>query len=825
METAQERTIAAFKTAGFELPSFTPTGAVIRFQDGADDKKEAGWYVCFENHTNKGEVFYAGKIGSWKRDEQPISFCSLGAIPKTEKLKIDKNWKEAQVAFEKQSARIHEETALQCSKKWDAYAGSEQMTAYLESKGLEKTYGTRTVLTENGRSLVLPARDLNEKLWTLQLIYPDGTKRFSPGGKKKGNFFWIAGSSDEIYLCEGFATGATIYEALRKNVAVAFDAGNLMPVAKALKEKYPKHKIFVCGDDDVFSEKGNKGRSEAEKVAQFLGTPALFPQFQDLEKSPSDFNDLYVSEGIEVVREQLEATTKKAPSIFIDCLGFTKGSYFYRSSSNLEITRVSQHSEEALLNLMPRSYWDSRYRSEQSGTLNWGQAKSDLMESCRLKGQYDKELIRGLGIWNDGDKVVTHLGDRLYYDGSENHLNSLKSEYHYELSKRIPSVHPNPLTVEELSPLMKAFNILNFKNNQQKYFLGGWLATAPLCGLLKWRPHLWLTGQPGSGKSEVRNSLVLPLIKQGFHALSFIGDSTEAGIRRTVLSHALPIVFDEIETDDHYSMEAVQKTLRYIRQASTEQDGQIVKAGAGMLTETYSARFVAFLSSIEASLKHQADKDRFTIIEVTKEGQSPEQYKNFLDRMRWFTPENAQRFVSRCIQMAPILLQNHEVLQATSIGSQRFGAQHGTLLAGWSILTGDHVLTKSEAEDLWATIDWSEKEEERPEGQECLDFLLNKIVHFSGESCSIRRLVKSNEPHHRKQLLNYRMKIMDNGHLFIDRNSTEVRKWFHERGSKWMGEHRWCNTILRIPGVESKIARLKKDVDRGLMVPISIIHD
>ena len=79
---------------------------------------------------------------------------------------------------------------------------------------------------------MLAVADADGEIWSLQTIDADGGKLFMPGGRKRGCMFWIGEPSDRIVIAEGFATGASIHEATGLPVAVAFDAGNLEPVAR-----------------------------------------------------------------------------------------------------------------------------------------------------------------------------------------------------------------------------------------------------------------------------------------------------------------------------------------------------------------------------------------------------------------------------------------------------------------------------------------------------------------------------------------------------------------------------------------------------------------
>ena len=65
----------------------------------------------------------------------------------------------------------------------------------------------------------------------IQSINPNGDKYFAKGAKKKGCFYLLGEVTDTIIFCEGYSTGASIFEATKIAVAICFDAGNLMSVA------------------------------------------------------------------------------------------------------------------------------------------------------------------------------------------------------------------------------------------------------------------------------------------------------------------------------------------------------------------------------------------------------------------------------------------------------------------------------------------------------------------------------------------------------------------------------------------------------------------
>lgn len=195
-------------------------------------------------------------------------------------------------------------------------ASEEGVAPYLQRKGV-KAHGVR--VSADG-TLLVPMRDASGELRNVQRIAAKKPandapeKRFMPGGRKTGLFHLIGSidGAETLLLGEGYATCATLHEASGLPVAVAFDAGNLVYVAKALAEMAPAAGLIVCGDDDRETEARtgtNPGRKKAEaavKAARSRGAraAAIFPA--DLPEGGTDFNDLAAAKGLEEVRRQLE---------------------------------------------------------------------------------------------------------------------------------------------------------------------------------------------------------------------------------------------------------------------------------------------------------------------------------------------------------------------------------------------------------------------------------------------------------------------------------------------------------------------------------------
>ncbi|GHU34833.1 hypothetical protein AGMMS50256_29050 [Betaproteobacteria bacterium] len=198
---------------------------------------------------------------------------------------------------EADDAKRKSEAREACEHTWNKAKPASKDHPYLVKKGVE-SYGLK--VTGNGQ-LLIPMRDTEGTPHSLQFIGPDGTKRFKTGGRKQGCYFAIGKPGGVLCICEGYATGASILQATGHAVAIAFDAGNLLPVAKALRAKLPDVKIIVCADDDWRTE-GNPGLTKAREAARGVRGLLAVPVFgADRADKDTDFNDMAARAGQEAV--------------------------------------------------------------------------------------------------------------------------------------------------------------------------------------------------------------------------------------------------------------------------------------------------------------------------------------------------------------------------------------------------------------------------------------------------------------------------------------------------------------------------------------------
>lgn len=286
----------AMLAAGLTPPDFIEPGRWHRFPGigKANGNKDASCKLSID-----------GQVG-WFRDWSTDLDEEWWANPDTLKTPAQR----AQLAQIKEQAETEEReryarAAKEAAALWEQArpAGDH---AYLAGKHIP-ALGIR----QRGDVLIVPAR-IGEELLSLQFIAPNGDKQFLSGGRVKGCYHAIGNAmrTDALAICEGYATGASIHEAIGLPVAVAFFAGNLLEVAKAMRAKFPDVPLILAADDDWKKEK-NIGVAKAIEAARAVDGLVAVPDFGDERPDDAkDFNDLANLRGADAVRRAIENAKK-----------------------------------------------------------------------------------------------------------------------------------------------------------------------------------------------------------------------------------------------------------------------------------------------------------------------------------------------------------------------------------------------------------------------------------------------------------------------------------------------------------------------------------
>ncbi|MDA8129639.1 MAG: toprim domain-containing protein [Betaproteobacteria bacterium] len=260
----------AIQAAGLTPPDVIEAdGKLRRFASNGKRGDDAGWYLLF------GDGVPAGCFGDWRTGFSQTWRADIGrTVTPAEEAAHRARMKAVRREREADEIRRKSEAQVRAAAIWKDASPAPGDHAYLTRKGI-KAHGARL----HKGALLIPMR-ADGLIHSLQFIGGDGDKRFLAGGRVAGCYFSIGNTSGAAALCiaEGFATGATIHEATGYPVAVAFNAGNLLAVAKAMRQKFPDLPLILCADDDRKTP-GNPGLTKAIEAARAVGGLLVIPEF------------------------------------------------------------------------------------------------------------------------------------------------------------------------------------------------------------------------------------------------------------------------------------------------------------------------------------------------------------------------------------------------------------------------------------------------------------------------------------------------------------------------------------------------------------------
>ena len=181
---------------------------------------------------------------------------------------------------------------------------TEGESEYLIGKGLDGF--TFPVLPDG--SLLLPLVDKSGAVVAAQTITPQGEKRLVRGSAKRGAYHAVNApeSPATVLIAEGLATALSVH-LMRPDAltVVAVDAGNLLHVAKAMREAHQHARIIIAADNDRHDDDtANTGREAAEKAALSVDGWVSLPPTEE----KADWDDYRQQRGSGAAAEAFNAS-------------------------------------------------------------------------------------------------------------------------------------------------------------------------------------------------------------------------------------------------------------------------------------------------------------------------------------------------------------------------------------------------------------------------------------------------------------------------------------------------------------------------------------
>lgn len=632
---------------------------------------------------------------------------------------------------------------------------------YMKLKGFEENFRAR-VTSRN--TLLIPVEGVDSEAHLtfegVQMIFFDVDsnqyrKLFNTGLIKKGCFSRLGEfdlkKSEFVYIAEGYATAGSVYQATNIATVCCFDSGNINHVIHSLKVLNPDVKIIIACDDDfqtvIAGKHVNVGLNKAISAQKkFQNVTYRKPVFRS-RLNETDFNDLMVMEGLDVVAEQLKLNRNEFSDVVL--LGHKDHETFYylcTQSKSIVGLKASQHKGEHLKGIANEKYWAEKYgaRKDKDDNLipNWSKISDVLLERQREIGPFDVKKIRGVGVWEDQGRIFVNTGNGVYREDKKMILSNIdphldtKNFYKYSPSQYIN--FDDGLTDEESQKIVDAFKHIRFKSGYDYVYVCGFIAIANVFGALDWRPHLWVSGESGSGKSWV-----LKKIQELIYFSFATKYSTASGVSQHLSDDAKAVVYDEAEAH----MPMMPAVLDLARQCSTRKGDVILRGSVSGEAHATEVNACFCMGSIQPPKMDKADDSRFFIVDLHElDGQTSDELKELLKAFKAIEGMG-QRLMVRMVNNFATLKKNIEFckmeLREQGIKA-READQLSSVIAGFCMLMFRTELTKELIQMVVDQMglknsDYVERNE-TPQDDECFTALLQ--LDLDGQGCSLGQAIK-----------------------------------------------------------------------------------
>lgn len=522
---------------------------------------------------------------------------------------------------------------------------------------------------------------------------------------------------------------------------------------------------------------------------------------------------------------------------FFRMLGYNGEIYYYQSTRHQQIIELSlaKHTKTHFFHLAPLSWWELEFPSERG--IKWDNVASELIDLNSRRGIFLPEAKkRGRGTWLDNGKVITHMGDKVLMEGKEYRPMDVPSKKIYEASQPIDLASEKALTNAEAYKLISFCERLSWQNPLSGKLLAGWCVIAPICGVLEWRPHIWITGPSNSGKSTIIKKIIGKMLE--FFKLQIEGNTSEPGIRSMLKGDAMPVIFDEMEAEDKNSIATVKTILRLARISSSS--GVIIKSTSDMKAVVREIQSIFCFSSINPVVNEYADETRITKL-VTKQNLVAGGDKLFklleLDMADTLKPEFVSGMFMRTIKFMPVLLDNIKTFTLAALDTlteKRYADQIAPMLAGAYLCHSDKRISLEEAQKWIAGHDWGEHTAQgiSKDDDRLLEALLSHRLRFTSEGKMYEETIgnmilgipySQQSGIYQKELRSRGIKV-EGGKFFISTNARPIAMILAD--TPWSSA--WAQALRAIPGAELTGTHhfsggLRKS--RAISIPVDVIRD
>lgn len=377
----------------------------------------------------------------------------------------------------------------------------------------------------------------------------------------------------------------------------------------------------------------------------------------------------------------------------------------------------------------------SKRKRDDGSTWNPSVACDWLMAACAARPLFDPETpVRSYGTWRgEGGAAVANTGAHLHHAlGVIDPAGDIIGGAIYPAAPGRGAPADDPADPGEVRAILTEVAALwSWARPTDADAWLGWVGLAMLGAFPDWRPHLWVTGRRGSGKSELMD-LAHRLL--GPMSPGVLTNVSEAGLRQSANDQARPFLLDEAESG--HRAEDMGEVLRLFRHMSGGEGSRVVRGSANHVAVTFRLVGSGYLSSILSVELEPQDRSRFVMLGLGALPRDADARR--LDRLARRAASMGPALWRRMLWASPRWDAAWARWRALARGlgaDSRDAATVGAILAGWDLMLHDgpdearEDLARAIAAPLVADALAAAEE---GEGEKCLRRIMASLIQKGG---------------------------------------------------------------------------------------------
>lgn len=327
------------------------------------------------------------------------------------------------------------------------------------------------------------------------------------------------------------------------------------------------------------------------------------------------------------------------------------------------------------------------------GAFQTGKVNIWIIEESARMGLFDPNMDRrGTGVWRVGARVVLHLGNTIRWGrDAPGGVDVWRRPGFREDGALWPALHAaakpaRPASGEQVRKLEAVFRRWNWREAMGADVMFGFWAAGLMGAAIAWRPHAFIVGEPGSGKSTL-----FEVLAAASPLASLMDNYTEAGIRQTITGSACSVLLDEADPDDQVASDKLQRVIAFIRLMSGGKGATTVRGGSGGQAQSFHAVASFIMGGTLSPNLLPADASRITnfgLLALPKNAKAPSESE--IAEIKAMGPALLGRALDALPRFPEAFAAAREQIIARDGGGQRVADQVGAILAArWIMLHDD----------------------------------------------------------------------------------------------------------------------------------------